>query len=77
MERGWMNLGLGDSWDVGAGGQREREAESRMTALSILVDGSARFSVDVEDLNFGHVGSEMPMRHSDGDIEQADEMQEL
>lgn len=40
---------------LGVGG---REEESRMTALGILVDGSARFSVEVEELNFGHVRSE-------------------
>lgn len=43
----------------------------------ILVDRSARLSVEADELNFGHAESEMPVRHEDGDTEQEGEMLEV
>lgn len=40
----------------------------------IFVGGSARLSVEADELNFGHAESEMPLRHEYGYIEQGDKM---
>lgn len=66
-----------DLWDVGG---REGEEESGMTSrfpVWVSVDGSARFSVEADELHFGHVGSDLPGRPYNRDIEQGDEMRGL
>lgn len=65
---------MGCRWE---GGRRRVRDDSQVSNVGLLVDGSARFSVEADELHFGHVGSDLPGRPYNRDIEQGDEMRGL